>query len=109
MKIITAAIQKALDKNRDKPLGDVTPAMKVFTPWGSATWLVVSMDDDRDTLWAICDIGHGHVEYGTVSLRELMSLRGPWGLRVERDLHWSPQATAREYLDAGVRTGRIIA
>lgn len=109
MKLITAANQKALDKNRDKDLDQVKPAMKLFTPWGSATWLVVSMEADGDTLWTIADIGMGEVEYGTVSLRELMGVRGPFGLKVERDMHWTAEKTAREYLEAGWAAGRIAA
>ena len=34
----------------------------------------------------------GHVkELGYVSLNELMSVRGPMGLAIERDLYWSPK------------------
>jgi hypothetical protein len=34
----------------------------------------------------------GHAkELGYVSLNELMSVRGPMGLPIERDLYWSPK------------------
>ena len=34
----------------------------------------------------------GHVkELGYVSLNELMSVRGPMGLAIERDIYWSPK------------------
>jgi hypothetical protein len=37
----------------------------------------------------VCDLGQGYVEYGTVSLRELETARGPrFKLPMERDLHF---------------------
>lgn len=62
---------------------------KLFAPEGAATWLLCSMEPDGDTLWAVCDLGLGHVEYGTVSLAELETLVTPrFKLRVERDRHF---------------------
>ena len=38
----------------------------------------------------------GHeVEIGSFSLSQLQGIRGPWGLKIERDLHFKP-ITARE-------------
>lgn len=109
MKLFTAAIQKTLVKNRGKDLDQVKPACKLFAPWGAATWLITSIEEDGDTLWAICDLGLGEVEYGTVSLREITSVRGRFGLKIERDLHWTADKNAREYLEAGWAAGRIAA
>jgi len=65
------------------------PIYKIFLPEGSATWLLCSIEDDGDTLWAVCDLGLGCVEYGTVSLKELETIRGPrFKLPAERDLHF---------------------
>ena len=65
------------------------PLFKIFSPEGSATWLLCSLDRDGDTLWAVCDLGQGYVEYGTVSLRDLETARGPqFKLPMERDLHF---------------------
>jgi hypothetical protein len=63
------------------------PLFKIFSPEGSATWLLCGMEADEDTLWAVCDLGKGIMEYGTVSLRELETARGPrFKLPMERDL-----------------------
>lgn len=62
------------------------PLVKIFMPEGAATWVICGMESDGDTLWAVCDLGQGYVEYGTVSLRELETRRGPrFGLPAERD------------------------
>ena len=62
------------------------PLYKIFSPEGSSTWLLCSMEEDDDTLWAVCDIGMGVVEYGTVSLRDLELARGGrFGFPCERD------------------------
>jgi hypothetical protein len=62
---------------------------KIFDPEGAGTWLLCSMEPDGDTLWGYCDIGQGVVEYGTVSLRELETTKGRFGLHKERDLHFT--------------------
>lgn len=83
---LTDKMKEALRQAAD----DIPPKIlfKVFSPEGAATWLLCSMEDDNDTLWAICDIGAGIVEYGTVSLRELEEYRSPMlKLPIERDRH----------------------
>lgn len=110
MKMFTAAQVKALLKNNGKELSDMKPVAKLFCPWGAATWLICEMDpSENDILYAICDIGQGCVEYGTVSVRELQSLRGPFGLRIERDLYWTADKTAAAYYSEGCESGRLAA
>jgi hypothetical protein len=76
------------------------PTIKLFLPEGAATWLLCSMEDDGDTLWAICDLGMGCVEYGTVSLEEIERLRTKLlKLPAERDRHFAePSMTFEEIL-----------
>ena len=88
MKLITADIQKKLEKNYEKAMetgesGDVV--LKLFAPWGSATWLITDIDPDGDRMMGLCDLGMGFCEFGSVSLSELQSVTGPFGLKVERD------------------------
>jgi hypothetical protein len=90
MKLITAAIQKKLEANCIKTSetgesGDVV--LKLFG--GNGTWLITEIEPDNDTMWGLCDIGMGCCEFGTVSLNELKSVRLPYGMSVERDLHFS--------------------
>ena len=90
MKLITAAIQKKLEKNNQKTIetgetGDVV--LKLFG--GASTWLITEIEEDGDTLWGLCDLGMGCCEFGTVGLSELQSMKlPPFGLGVERDMYF---------------------
>lgn len=72
------------------------PVVKLFTPWGSATWVLSELDQDG-IAFGLCDLGMGEPELGYVDLNELAALRGPFGLRVERDLHFKADQTMTEY------------
>lgn len=112
-KPFTAAQAKALQANyrlsSETGGAPVTmPVVKFFCPWGAATWLF-SEWDGQDTLFGLCDLGHGMPELGYASLSELRSLKGPWGLTIERDLHFSPSKSMIEYADEARVLGRISA
>ena len=70
--------------------------VKFFQPWGSWTWYA-SEFDGTDTFFGLVD--GFEKELGYFSLAELSALRGPFGLRIERDLHWTPKPL-RELLAA---------
>jgi hypothetical protein len=95
----------ALNSERDH-----FPVVKLFTPDGSATWLLTEVDpDDPDRLFGLCDLGLGFPELGYVSLKELIQLRGRLGLPVERDNYFVADKPLSVYAkDARVR-GRIVA
>jgi len=98
MKMLTAPIKKKLlaqSKVRDSSKN--RPVVKFFVPWGAGTWLISEMDSDGDTLFGLCDLGHESPELGYVSLSELMSIRGPFGLKIERDLYFVADGTLSEY------------
>lgn len=62
---------------------------KFFDPQGSWTWYLLNQDpNDPDYLWGIVS-GH-EVEIGSFSLSELQSVRGRFGLGIERDLYFHP-------------------
>ena len=71
---------------------DPTVHCKFFTPDSSWTWLVTegSAGDD-DFLFFGYVIGLEE-EWGYFVLSELESVRGPLGLKIERDLHFQPGA-----------------
>jgi len=48
-------------------------------------------------------------ELGDVSLSELMAVRGPLGLRLERDRHFTPKMTISEYAYKARAAGHITA
>jgi len=51
----------------------------------------------------------GEPEMSSVRLLEIASLRGPFGLTAERDLHFKPTAILTAYADAARERGRIVA
>ena len=95
----------ALSDNRDHP-----PVCKLFTPDANATWLLAECDpDEPDRLFGLCDLGLGCPELGFVSLAEIMDVRGPLGLPVERDLYFVADKLLSAYAEEARIKGRIIA
>src|SRR6266545_3873967 len=79
---------------------DFEPVVKLFCPWGAATWLLSELDPEcTDIAFGLCDLGMGCPELGSVSLAELASVRGLGGLGIERDLHFTPTKTLASYAD----------
>ena len=88
---------------------DFKPVVKLFCPWGGATWLLSELDpDDPDIAFGLCDLGFGFPELGSVRLSELEGLRGPLGLSIERDQHFVAVKSIGEYADEARRHERII-
>ena len=89
---------------------DFKPIVKLFCPWGGATWLLSELDpEDTDIAFGLCDLGMGCPELGTVRLSELDSVRGPGGLRIERDRWFRPAKTLSAYAEEASREQRITA
>jgi hypothetical protein len=64
--------------------------LKLFTPDGSATWLITEYDR-KDLMFGFACLGDPDMaELGYISLDEIKGVRGRLGMRVERDLHWQP-------------------
>ncbi len=63
--------------------------VKFFTPWTNWTWYVSEYDPEKRVCFGIV-VGLER-ECGYFSIHELEELRGPGGLRIERDLHWKPK------------------
>ncbi|RED25558.1 hypothetical protein BJ123_13126 [Rhodopseudomonas thermotolerans] len=98
--------------NADHPErpNDYRPVVKLFCPWGGATWLLTELDPEcPDIAFGLCDLGFGCPELGSVSLSEVQSVSGPGGLRIERDLHFSADKTLSAYADEARAAQRIIA
>jgi hypothetical protein len=112
--IITAQQRQAmLDNGVRSARGediDPHPVVKLFTPDAGATWLLTELDpEDPDIAFGLCDLGLGFPELGSVRLSEITAVRGPLGLAVERDLHFTPNKPLSGYADAARRARRIIA
>ena len=90
MKLLTKENREALPglyTNEDKE--DPNAIVKFFTPWSSWSWYATEFDGE-DTFFGLVD-GH-EKELGYFSLNELENLRGPFGLPVERDIHWTEKS-----------------
>jgi len=87
--LLTKAIEKKLPAlYSQEHVKDPIAQVKFFTPWSNWTWYATEYDSK--------DIFFGKVvgldtELGYFSLSELKQLHGPWGLGIERDLHWKPR------------------
>jgi hypothetical protein len=93
----------------ENPDFDPLPVVKLFTPNAGATWLLTEIDpDDHDHAFGLCDLGQGFPELGYVSLQELASLRGRWGLPIERDLYFTAGKPISAYAREARLAGRIV-
>ncbi len=88
MKLLTEELRRTIPRlyatEREQ---DPLVAAKFFTPWSSWTWYVLEFDGEDLFFGLVC--GHER-ELGYFSLSELESIRGPGGLRIERDEHFTP-------------------
>ena len=107
MKLITKEIERKLRENHKQDSG--APVLKLFGG-GACTWLISQMYPDGDTLFGLCDLGHGFPEMGCVSLTELEEIHfPPFGLGVERDKFFQADRDLTEYYDEARELGYISA
>ena len=90
IKLLTAA-----DKKKIPPLyaqgkkGDQAVAwIKFFTPDANWAWYATEYDPIAEMFFGLV-VGQ-EAEIGYFSLADLASIRGQFGLPVERDIHWRP-------------------
>jgi hypothetical protein len=86
---------------------DFTPVVKLFTPDAQCTWLLTELGLD-DIAFGLCDLGMGTPELGFVCMHELRDLRGPLGLPIERDEHFTPDKSISAYAAEAREHGRIV-
>lgn len=87
---------------------DFPPVVKLFVPWGAATWLLTECDPGG-IAFGLCDMGFGSPELGSLDLQELADIKGPGGLRIEQDLHWSTEKPLSLWAVEARQRGRIVA
>lgn len=74
---------------------DAKALVKFFTPDSNWTWYASEFDKEDIFFGLVSGL---EVELGYFSLSELERARGPWGLPIERDLHFHPE-TLKELMD----------
>lgn len=98
----------ALAEGQEPP--DHKPVIKLFTPDANCTWLISELDpDDPDIAFGLCDLGLGCAELGTVRISEIESVRGVFGLPVERDRHFEAKRSLTAYSAIARQNGSIVA
>ena len=57
----------------------------------SGTWLLSELDPEYpdECAFGLADLGFGTPESGSIGLLELTEYRGPFGLGIERDIHFT--------------------
>jgi len=89
MKLLTKVIEKQIPPPYStKDQGDPIVVAKFFTPWSFWTWYVLEYDPKERLFFGY--VTGFEDELGYFSLDELESIRGPFGLKIERDLYWKP-------------------
>lgn len=104
MKLMTKAIEKALPNlyaNENKTADKVLVPVKFFTPWTHWTWYGTEYDPETRTFFGWVE--GFEKEMGYFSLDELESVNGPFGLKIERDIHWNPKTTLHDVIGGLVR------
>lgn len=88
---------------------DPAPVVKWFTPDANCTWIITELDpDDPGIAFGLCDLGMGFPELGTVWVDELLTVRGPLGLPVERDLGFRTERPLSQWADAARAAQRVV-
>ena len=89
MKLITPELEQRFKEVGDQSEG-VNPLViaKFFDPVGSATWYATEYDKETDICYGYVT-GLAYDEWGSFSIRELESVQRPFGLTIERDIHFS--------------------
>lgn len=92
MRLLTDDLKRTLPPlYGQEKVKDPTVHLKLFTPDSSWTWFVTEAgEEDGDVIFFGYVIGQER-EWGYFSLRELEAARGPLGLKIERDLYFTPR------------------
>lgn len=89
MKLLTEELKAKLPKlysQEKNPNPEIV--CKFFTPWSNWTWYVIE-GEEQDGDWKFFGLVDGmERELGYFRLSELQSLKGPFGLKIERDLYF---------------------
>ena len=89
MKLLTKPIEKKLRANSAAQDGSKSfnAVVKFFDPTGQSKWYLSELDDNN-IAFGVCDLGMGMPELGYVTLAELKSIKGAFGLGIERDKYF---------------------
>tara|TARA_R110000803_G_scaffold98985_1_gene167052 strand:+ start:1284 stop:1574 length:291 start_codon:yes stop_codon:yes gene_type:complete len=96
MKLLTKALEKTIPALYATEHDDEKMArVKFFNPMGAGTWLVVEGDKLENGDWRFFGlVDLFEKEWGYFMLSELEEVTLPLGMKIERDIHWTPRVVA---------------
>lgn len=97
VKLVTKEIEemfKKIGSQENNP--DPIVVVKFFNPAGPGTWYATEYrPKDREFFGFVSLFGDECDEWGSFSLDELQSVKGMFGLGIERDLYFEPQPISK--------------
>lgn len=93
MQLLTKTVEERLRKNNRPLKKDPLVVEHFFNPTGGQDWYVISYHPRERNFFGYVSLFHDPMmdELGYFSLAELEEFKGPFGLGIERDLHWEPR------------------
>lgn len=92
MQLLTDEVRRTLPPlGHQSEVEDPIAYVKFFTPDAQWTWWATEGEPDGEEFIFFGFVRGVELEWGSFCLSELESARGPWGLPVERDLHFKPR------------------
>ncbi len=90
--LMPSDLEKAFWEHLEENTGSADPLIvaKYFNPVGAQTWYISEYDPQEEILFGFVT-GMPFPEWGTISLREFIELQLPLGMKIERDLYYTPQ------------------
>ncbi len=103
MRLMTEALEKRFAKiGSQEYAADPIIVTKFFNPAGVGTWYATEYDPQTKTFFGYVSIfGDWNDEWGSFSLAELESYKGPLGIGIERDLYWDERRFSKITVNQG--------
>lgn len=99
MKLLTKELENRFEQigsQEEIPMGDKIIIAKFFNPSGAGTWYATEYDPIEKIFFGFVSIfGDWNDEWGSFGLKELEEIKLPFGLTIERDIHFA-EVRARE-------------
>jgi|WetSurMetagenome_2_1015567.scaffolds.fasta_scaffold48608_6 hypothetical protein len=96
MKLITSDLKKQFAKQGDtstKDPSDVMVLAKFFCPWNAHVWFATDYYEDTKSCFGYVNLSDDqNAELGYFDIEEMEAIDGPFGLKIERDIHWVPRS-----------------
>lgn len=97
MKLLTQELVDRFQQvGRQEDKSDPVIIAKFFNPTGAGTWYATEYNPSDKTFYGYVSIfGDWNDEWGYFSLTELESLKGPFGLGIERDIYFTETPSSK--------------